>query len=317
MAALGTKRPKEAQCTEIEATLRAIIQAFDETELLMGNICRFIERSGTPAPIPLTSICNCDLFSLSMLGSTAGHRQIMKLHSPPKASILASLLAMVGAPAQAQTSTDAARIDSGDFFTGFWRRPTMLGDMGGLRNILGANGVTINLVEQSEVLGSSTGGLKQGATYDGLTTLTLMLDTRKAFGWDGGSFNLSALQIHGRNLSQYYLDNLQTASGIEASPTTRLWEVWYQQAFLNGRLDVKIGQQSLDQEFMASQGSALFINTMMGWPMVPSANLYAGGPAYPLSSLGVRVQGQLTDNITALAGVFQDNPPGGVARQSA
>ncbi len=32
----------------------------------------------------------------------------------------------------------------------------------------------------------------------------------------------------------------------------------------------------------------------MGWPMVPSADLYAGGPAYPLSSLGVRLRGQPT-----------------------
>ncbi len=100
-------------------------------------------------------------------------------------------------------------------------------------------------------------------------------------------------------------------SGIEAAPTTRLWEVWYQQAFLDGRMDVKIGQQSLDQEFITSQGSALFLNTMMGWPMVPSADLYAGGPAYPLSSLGVRLRARPTEDLTVLGGVFQDNPPGG------
>ena len=106
-------------------------------------------------------------------------------------------------------------------------------------------------------------------------------------------------------------DNLQTASGIEADPTTRLWEIWYQQAFFDGRFDVKLGMQSLDQEFMVSQGSSLFMNTMMGWPMLPSADLYAGGPAYPLSSLGVRFRGQPFPGVTALAGVFQDNPPGG------
>ncbi|MEO9190517.1 MAG: carbohydrate porin, partial [Acetobacteraceae bacterium] len=87
--------------------------------------------------------------------------------------------------------------------------------------------------------------------------------------------------------------------------------VWYQQAFLGGRMDVKIGQQSLDQEFMLSQGSSLFLNTVMGWPMIPSADLYAGGPAYPLSSLGVRLRGHPTDALTLLGGVFQDNPPGG------
>lgn len=241
-------------------------------------------------------------------------------------TLITSLIAGAGA-AQAQTTltettsgqttpaqngvASAAQQEAADVPTGIWRRPTLLGDMGGMRNVLGNYGITLGLTETSEVLGNATGGLKQGATYDGLTTLTLTMDTQKAFGWDGGTFNVSALQIHGRNLSQYYLANLQTASGIEASPTTRLWEVWYQQAFFDGKMDVKIGQQSIDQEFIASAGSALFVNTMMGWPMLPSADLYAGGPAYPLSSLGVRLRATPIDNVTVLAGVFQDNPPGG------
>lgn len=223
-------------------------------------------------------------------------------------SSISPATAQDSAPTAATPDTPAS---SPDFFTGVWRRPNLLGDMGGLRNVLANHGITLNLTETGEVLGNLTGGLKQGATYDGLTTLTLQLDTQKAFGWDGGLVNISGLQIHGRNLSQFYLDNLQTASGIEADPTTRFWEIWYQQTFLNGRMDVKLGQQSIDQEFMTSQGSSLFINTMMGWPMVPSADLYAGGPAYPLSSLGVRLRGEPTGTVTVLSGVFQDNPPGG------
>jgi len=36
----------------------------------------------------------------------------------------------------------------------------------------------------------------------------------------------------------------------------------------------------------------------------------SGGPAYPLSALGVRVRGQITPSLTALAGVFDGNPLG-------
>ena len=222
------------------------------------------------------------------------------------------LFASLAAIAAGQSVSSARADDTPvSFDTGIWRRPNLLGDMGGLRNVLGTAGITVQLGEVSEVLGNVSGGLKQGATYDGLTTLVLQMDTQKAFGWEGGTVNVSGLQIHGRNLSQYYLDNLQTASGIEASPTTRLWEVWYQQSFLAGAFDVKIGQQSLDQEFITSTGSALFINNAMGWPMLPTVDMYAGGPAYPLSSLGVRFRGQPMDNVTVLGGVFQDNPPGG------
>jgi len=118
------------------------------------------------------------------------------------------------------------------------------------------------------------------------------------------------LQIRGRNFSQIYVGDLQTTSGIAATPTTRLWEAWYQQQIVEGKLDLRIGMQSLDQEFMVSAGSAMFLNTMTGWPMVPSVDLYAGGPAYPLSSLGARLKAQLGD-ATILVGAFQDNPPGG------
>lgn len=192
-----------------------------------------------------------------------------------------------------------------------WTRSNLLGDMGGLRTLLGQVGLTFTLQETSEIFGNVSGGASRGAAYDGLTQMGLALDTDKAFGWSGGAFNVSALQIHGRNLSAERLYNLQTISGIEASRTTRLWELWYQQSLPGNAADLRLGQQSLDQEFITSQYSALFVNTMMGWPMLPSADLYAGGPAYPLSSLGARLRVKPSAPITMLAGVFDDNPPGG------
>ena len=199
------------------------------------------------------------------------------------------------------------------FFAGLFApsRSNLLGDMGGLRPFLGNDGISLGLTETSEVLGNVTGGRRRGFDYDGLTEMSLGLDTQKAFGWEGGTFNISALQIHGRDLSTDNLLTLQTASSIEAERATRLWELWYQQSFRDGALDVKLGEQSLDQEFIVSQYAGTFINTMFGWPMLPSADLYGGGPAYPLSSLGVRVRAHPNDNITILAGVFDDNPGGG------
>ena len=182
--------------------------------------------------------------------------------------------------------------------------------MGGIRSFLGQYGVTLQATEVSEYLDNTRGGLKTGGTYDGLTTVTLGLDTQKAFGLPGGTFNASALQIHGRNLSEFNLGTLNTASGIEAQDTTRLWELWYQQSFLNKRVDVKVGQQSIDQEFMVSSYAATFVNTMFGWPGLPSYDMPSGGPAYPLSGLGVRVRGQITPSLTALAGVFDADPLG-------
>src|SRR3984957_12652212 len=196
-----------------------------------------------------------------------------------------------------------------DFVNGLSRSNYMLGNMWGLRSTLSSYGITFAIQETSEVLGNVTGGQNRGADYDGLTQMVLQLDTRRAFGWYGGTFNISALQIHGRDLSTDNLQSLQTASGIEADRSTRLWELWYQQKFLDeDRLDVKIGQQSLDQEFMVSQNALYFVNTMFGWPMVPSADMPGGGPAYPLSALGVRVRARPVDSLTFLLGVFSGSP---------
>lgn len=66
-----------------------------------------------------------------------------------------------------------------NFWTGFWTRQNMLGDMGGLRPWLGKYGVTFQLTETSEYLANVRGGLGTGGAYDGLTTATVGIDTQR------------------------------------------------------------------------------------------------------------------------------------------
>ena len=195
------------------------------------------------------------------------------------------------------------------FLDGINRSTNLLGDLWGLRTFLSRHGASLAIQQTSEDLGNVTGGSRTGSAYDGLTQVALQVDTRRAFGHYGGLFNLSALSIHGRNLSADHLATLQTASGIEADDATRLWEAWYDQKFLDeDRLDIRIGQQSLDQEFMVSNNALYFVNTMFGWPMVPSADLPGGGPAYPLSALGARLSARPVDGVQVLAGLFNGSP---------
>jgi porin len=188
------------------------------------------------------------------------------------------------------------------------RTGALFGDMWGARPALARMGMTLSIANTWEVLGNATGGTGRGLVPEGLTTATLQMDTQRAFGWYGGLFNVSGEWIYGGNLSSHYLGSLQTASGIEADPTVRLWELWYQQKLFEDRVDVKIGQQSLDQEFMVTQNGGYFVNTMFGWPMLPSADLPGGGPAYPLSALGVRARAHVTDSVTLLAGLYNGSP---------
>ena len=193
----------------------------------------------------------------------------------------------------------------------------LLGDMGGLRPALAKYGVTLTILENVETFGNLSGGVKQGFEPNGLTTVTLQMDTEKAFGLKGGTLNVSGLQVYGGKLNADNLLVLQTLSDIDAPVGVRLWELWYQQKF-GDKFDVKIGEQSLDEEFIiAPSANSLFINGVSGWPGLPTVDLPGGGPAYPLAGLGVRGRAQLTDSVTVLGGRLQRQPdPAGFAEHA-
>ena len=53
------------------------------------------------------------------------------------------------------------------------------------------------------------------------------------------------------------------------NPVAQAVGALYQQNF-GDRFDVKIGEQSLDNEWMMSQNAGIFLNAAMGWPALPS-----------------------------------------------
>jgi porin len=182
----------------------------------------------------------------------------------------------------------------------------LFGDLGGAREAFLKVGGTIQATETSEVFGNPTGGLKTGAGYDGLTTITVQLDTKPALHWDGGQFNVSLLNLHGNNYSASNIGALQTISGVTGDSATRFWEIWYDQKF-GDHFDLRVGQQSLDVEFMNSPSGGYFFNALFGWPALEAVDLPGGGAAFPLSALGVR--GRWQDGPwTALLGVYSGAP---------
>ena len=55
-------------------------------------------------------------------------------------------------------------------------------------------------------------------------------------GWQGAAFHTNFYQIHGTGLSRNDIDNLDVVSGIEALPSTRLYELWFEQKLLDGKV---------------------------------------------------------------------------------
>ena len=174
-------------------------------------------------------------------------------------------------------------------------------------------GYNLQLNYTGEVLGNPTGGVKQGATYEGLFEMSVDGDLDRIAGLNGATFHINAYVIQGRGLSTFYIFNssISRASSIEARHSVRLFEAWAEQQLFQGLAAVRIGQLSADTEFFISDFAALYINGTFGWPdiMLPDLPSF-GGPNYPLATPGVRLKLTPINQITLLAALFNGDPSG-------
>jgi porin len=153
------------------------------------------------------------------------------------------------------------------------------------------------------------GGIQTGTVAGGKLEAMFGIDFGKLAGLEGLGFFANAFQLHGdsgpgRNL----VGNRNTISNIEALPTTRLSEAWFEQRFAGGRASLRAGQIVVDTEFLFSQYFSFFVTS--DWPTNPAVNIPSGGGAYPLSTPGVRLKVDPTPDTTFLFAVFNGDPAG-------
>jgi porin len=195
---------------------------------------------------------------------------------------------------------------------GFWQRDTLTGDWGGLRTALEAQGIAFTVKYTGEVFANVQGGIKRGATYDGLFLPELDVDLEKLIGWRGASFSVSMVQGHGPALSQGWVGNLLNVSNdVAIPPATRLYNLWLQQSLFDDVVSVRAGMMNVDAEFITTLTGALFMNGSFGWPGWLGIDLPGGGPAYPLSAPGIRVKLQpAPQGFYLQSAVFSGDPTG-------
>ncbi|QPF95305.1 carbohydrate porin [Bradyrhizobium commune] len=161
-----------------------------------------------------------------------------------------------------------------------------------------------------EALGNPTGGLKQGAVYEGRLNLALDVDLDKLAGLDKLTFHANMFQIHGDGLSRSNLQNFFVASGIEALPSTRLYEAYFEKQWGDKKVSLKLGQLAADSEFFNTKYTDVFTNSSMGWPAITSLDLPSGGPSPPLAAMGARLLVNVTSQLSALGGIFDGDQAG-------
>lgn len=173
------------------------------------------------------------------------------------------------------------------------------------------NGLCLATTGTLDLLGVLAGGVRRGEAAVGQLRVALDVDLAAAAGMEGWRAHVSVLGIAGRSLTATRLGSLSTASNIEAAPSIRLNELWLERTVENlGSL--RFGQLAADAEFAVADSAGKLVNSNFGWPLAMAANLPAGGPAYPLPTLGARVALGDPEGGTGLRlGVFSGDPSGG------
>lgn len=182
--------------------------------------------------------------------------------------------------------------------------------LGGLRPALANSGISIGGTYITDVLGNPSGGLKQGTHYDGLLDVHMNVDFGRTAGWKGLCFHANGYQIHGTSITAQDLGSIVNASNIEAFPSTRLDEFWFEQHMFNDKVSVRFGALAVDTEFLIADSAGAFIDNTFGWTTISSDNLPFGGPIYPFASPGVRVSVEPNDHFKLMIDVNDDNPIG-------
>ena len=184
-------------------------------------------------------------------------------------------------------------------------RPHSAGSLG-LRSDLAESAISVAGVYYAEVFSNTAGGLRQGTYYDGLLHLGMYVDMHKLGFWRGLCFHTNGLQIHGQSITADAVGSLMPVSDFEATPATRLFELWVQQRLFDDRLAIKLGQLAADATYVL--GSGVFLNGTWGWPSITAVNLPSGGPAYPLATPGVHAVVTPNDKLTLQFGLYNGDP---------
>ena len=153
-----------------------------------------------------------------------------------------------------------------------------------------------------ETFGNVSGGLGQGAVYNGLAKFGVGLNLEKLTGWAGASFYANTILPHGASISQKYVGDLNGVSNLDTVDGARLYKLWFQQVLDEGRWSLRLGQIAADKECFVSEGAALFLNNAFGTFPVISANLSA--PIFPLSAPGFRGRWAPDDAFSVTGMVF-------------
>ena len=157
-------------------------------------------------------------------------------------------------------------------------------------------------IYNGETFGNFSGGLRQGAIYEGMVKFGVGVNLDKLLGWENTAFYANAILPHGDSLTGKYSGDYNVVSNIDTYDSLRLYKLWLQKTFDDGKWSVRVGQIAADKECFVSDGASLYFNNAFGTFPVFSGNI--PGPIFPLSAPGARVRWAPSDDFSIIAMMF-------------
>lgn len=193
-------------------------------------------------------------------------------------------------------------------FTGRW----------GTRNKIEAKGIEPFAELTAEAWSNVSGGLKRGTWYNHLLDFGLRLDTTKLGWWDGGSFLVQGHWVENAgNATRFdeFTGGFNPVSGIMAGDHIRVFNLFYQDAWHEETVTLKLGQLAADDDFMGSDYAGLFLNSafgampsQVGTPLAASCSNVTAFPIYSVADPGVFLQVRPSEVFYTQLGLYYGRP---------
>jgi carbohydrate-selective porin OprB len=170
---------------------------------------------------------------------------------------------------------------------------------------LDGKGITPNLTLINDWSTNFRGGSSSADSFDRYSLdVSVTLDDKKAFGWNGGT-EFIRLKNHLGDSGGDYVGDAQGFSNIDDVPRTHLYELWFEQKLLSDRLRFKFGKIDANTEFAAVQSAGDFLNSSMGY----SPTILAL-PTYPEPQPGLNVFVRPKEHYQIGVGLFRTTRAG-------
>ena len=158
---------------------------------------------------------------------------------------------------------------------------TLTGDWGGWRSRLLSDGFNFEMGYVSETAANVQGGTKTGVRYTDQWSFGVTLDLNKLLDLHDAQFQFTVTDRNGRNLSSdAHLGSLQQVQEVFGrGQTWRITQLWYEQAYFDRLLDLKIGRLTVGEDsatfscdfmnltFCGAQPGNLVGNYWFNWPV--------------------------------------------------